>query len=103
MSTELSNAFIIYSGKKGCVHAPPLFVWYISVTLETAFMNVKQDVSFEFWTSRGFFHRIKIIVKTVHDLLFTEDGALVANTLEDVQWIIKNNISCIKCFLSETI
>ncbi|CAI9735087.1 Hypothetical predicted protein [Octopus vulgaris] len=85
--------------KKGCVLAPLLFALYFSVIL-----SIREGAKFAYKTGGGLFNqqrfkaKTKTLVQTVRDLLLSDDCALVAHILEDMQWILDNFSRASKAF-----
>lgn len=91
----VSDPFQIRNGtKQGCVMAPVLFSLVFSAMLEDAFHNCQKGVSINLRTDGGVFNlrRLKAQTKTkqmlLRDLLYADDCALVAHTLEDAQEMV---------------
>lgn len=81
-----------------------LFALYIFYHAGNRFENFKEGVRFEFRTSVELFNqqhfkaRTKMSVQTVCGLLFANDCARVAHTLEDMQWIANKFSHASKAF-----
>ena len=89
---RVSKQFGVFNGtKQVCVIAPVLFAWYFSVMLQYAYAGSTCGVQFKFRTSGGLFndYRFKtgICVRSsvIRDLLFADDAALGAASLEEAQ------------------
>ncbi len=91
-SGVLSEPFPVTNGtKQGCVLAPTLFAIVFSALLLEAFRDMDKGVYLQFRTDGGLFNlrrlkaRTKVMEMLIRDLLFADDCALVAHTLEDIQ------------------
>ena len=92
---EFSDSFDVTNGtKQDCVMAPVLFARFFSVMLKYAFGDVDTGVEFQFRTSGGLFNHQRYRAKTllltsiIRDLLFADDAALVATSLEEAQELV---------------
>ena len=92
---RLSEPFRVNNGtKQGCVLAPLLFNIFYSAMLLDAFRNNDQGIHIKYRTNGGIFNlrrlqaNTKVIDFLARDLLYANDCALVAHTLEDAQSIV---------------
>ena len=92
--SESSSAFTVTSGtKQGCVLAPTLFSIFFSLMLHVAFKDTTDGVDIHSRFDRGlcnlksshFKATSKIEKSTIRDLLFADDCALAACSLEALQ------------------
>ena len=102
---DSSEQFNVSNGtKQGCVMAPVLFALFFSVMLKQAFSDVDAGVKFQFRTSGGIFNHQRFKAKTllrriiIRDLLFADDAALVATSLEEAQLLVDRFSSACKAF-----
>ena len=90
--------------KQGCVMAPVLFALCFSVMLHFEFGNLDRGVRFEFRTSGGLFNHQSFKAKTlirptiIRDLLFANDAALVATSVQEAQELIDRFSLACKAF-----
>ena len=72
--------------------------------LKYAFGDIDTDVKFQFRTSGGLFNRPRFKSKTrlrtsiIRDLLFADDAALVATSLEEAQELVNRSSNASKAF-----
>ena len=92
---RLSEPFEVNNGtKQGCVLAPLLFNIFYAAMLLDAFRNNDQGIHIRYRTDGGIFNlrrlqaKTKVIDLLARDLLYADDCALVAHTLEDAQSIV---------------
>ena len=84
--------------------APVLLALYFSVMLHFAFGDLNKGVRFEFRTSRGLFNHQRFKAKTltrpsiIRDLLFADDAALVATSVQEAQELIDRFSLACKAF-----
>ena len=84
--------------------APVLFALLFSVMLKHAFADVDTGVKFQFRTSGGIFNHQRFKAKTllrrtiIRDLLFADDAALVATSLEEAQFLVDRFAAACKAF-----
>lgn len=102
---DSSEHFNVTNGtKQGCVMAPVLFALFFSVMLKHAFADVDTGVKFQFRTSGGIFNHQRFKAKTllrraiIRDLLFADDAALVATSLEEAQHLVDRFSAACKAF-----
>ena len=102
---EWFNSFPITHGtKQGCMMAPVLFTLHFSVMLHFAFGDLDKGVQFEFRTSGGLFNHQRFKAKTltrpsiIRDLLFADDAALVATSVQEAQELIDRFSLACKAF-----
>jgi len=95
ISGNNSDAFEVLHGvKQGCVLAPTLFAMYLAAMLENMPSNLNKGIFIRTRTDGGLFnlsrlqsHR-KILMQCIRELLYADDSALVAHSLEDIQEIM---------------
>ena len=87
-----SDVFTVSNGtKQGCVMAPMLFSIIFSIMLQDAFCDNDLGVYIQFRTNGNIFNlqRLKAKTKTtellVRDLLFADDCALIAHSINDIK------------------
>ena len=89
-----SEPFDVTSGtKQGCVLAPTLFSIFFSFMLHVAFKDTTDGVDIESRFDRGlcstknehFKAKTKVTLSTIHDVLFADDCALAACSLQALQ------------------
>ena len=92
---DISDPFNVTNGtKQGCVMAPVLFALFFSVMLQYAFGDAEVGIEFQFRTDGGLFNHQRFKAKTkvrssiIRDLLFADDAALVATSLEEAQELV---------------
>ena len=102
---DSSEPFTVTNGtKQGCVMAPVLFALFFSVMLKYAFADEDTGVRFQFRTTGGIFNHRRFEAKTllrrtiVRDLLFADDAALVATSLEEAQHLVDRFSAACKAF-----
>ena len=92
--SDKSSAFGVTSGtKQGCVLAPALFSIFFSLMLYVAFKDTTDGADIKSRFDRGlcstksshFNAPTKVTLSTIRDLLFADDCALVASSLEALQ------------------
>jgi len=89
---SFSEPFIATNGvRQGCVLAPTLFSLMFAVMLQDAFRHSSSGFYVRFRTDGGLFNLRRLQAKTkvlnalIRDVLLTDDCALAAHTLADVQ------------------
>lgn len=92
---QFSEPIKITNGvKQGCVLAPTLFSIYLSAVIEDAFRDSNKGVHIQSRPGADLFNLSNFKSKTktklcnVRELMFADDTALVAHTLEDMQDIV---------------
>ena len=92
--SDKSPPFVVTSGtKQGCVLAPTLFSIFFSLMLHVAFKDTTDGVDIKSRFDRGlcsvksshFNAPTKVTLSTIRDLLFADDCALAASSLEALQ------------------
>ncbi|XP_069975557.1 uncharacterized protein [Penaeus vannamei] len=94
ISGNNSDTFeVLHSVKQGCVLAPVLFAMYLAAMLENMPSNLNKGIFICTHTDSGLFnlsrlrsHR-KILMQCICELLYADDSALVAHSIEDIQEI----------------
>jgi len=93
-SGALSDSFPVTNGtKQGCILAPTLFSIVFSAMLMDAFKDMDRGVYIQFRSDGSLFNmrrlkaRTKVLEMLIRDLLFADDCALIAHTLEDIQFM----------------
>ncbi len=91
---ELSESFAVKNGvKQGCVLAPTLFSIFLSAVLDEAFSENRTGIYIQTRPGANLFNLAQLKAKTktkctiIRELMFADDTALVAHTLEDIQEI----------------
>ena len=94
-SGKFSEPFTITNGaKQGCVLAPTLFGIVFALMLQYAFHDLDLGVYLHVRTDGGVFNlrrfsaRTKLTEYLIRDLLFADDCALTAHSLDDIQLIV---------------
>src|SRR6266536_6191570 len=92
---NLSEPFNVSNGtKQGCVLAPLLFNIFYAAMLIDAFRNNDKGIHITYRTDGGIFNLRRLSAKSkvtdllARDLLYADDCALAAHTLEDAQAIV---------------
>ena len=100
-----SKSFAVSNGvKQECVLAPLLFNIFFSVMLHVAFRNCDKGVYLQTRSDGNIFNLRRFNAKTkvsdilIRDLLFADDCALVAHTIEDIQFIVDCFSNTARCF-----
>jgi len=92
------------SVKQGCVLAPALFLIFFSVMLQSAFKDCDKGIYIQFRTDGSVFNlrrlqaRTKLLHMLIRELLFADDCALAAHTLEDTQALVSKFSAASKSF-----
>jgi hypothetical protein len=91
----LSEPFQVTNGtKQGCVLAPTLFSVFFSAMLFIAFKDCQAGIALDYRTDRNLFDLRKLQAKTkvnhmtLRDLLFADDCALAATTMQAAQQLL---------------
>ena len=99
---DISAAFSVTSGtKQGCVLAPLLFSIFFSLLLDVAFKTCNTGIPLVYRTDRNLFDLRKLPAKnlvhhtTVRELMFADDCALAAHTIQEAQHLLD-------CFVAAT-
>ena len=92
---EVSESFSVTNGiKQGCVLAPTLFSIFLSTMLDDAFRDMGDGVYIQSRQSADLFNVPHFKAKTnttwilMRELLYADDRALVANSVEEMQKIV---------------
>jgi hypothetical protein len=92
---KLSDPFPVNNGvKQGCVLAPTLFSIYLAAVLEEAFPTTNEGVYIQTWPGANLFKlslfkaRSRCNPVTIRELMFADDTAFVAHSLDDIQTIV---------------
>ena len=104
-SGKYSEPFDITNGaKQGCVLAPTLFGIVFALMLHYAFRNLDRGAYIQVRTDGGVFNlrrfsaRSKTTEWLIRDLLFADDCALCAHSLDDIQMIVDSFADAAKKF-----
>ena len=102
---KISEPFTVDNGtKQGCVLAPLLFALYFAVMLQHALQNKTLGVPICFRDTGGLFNirrftaKTKVSTEMLCDLLFADDCALVAHSLQELQELMDGFSSACKAF-----
>lgn len=100
-----SDPFQVKNGtKQGSVLVPVLFALYFAVMLQHAVKNIDIGVPVSFraigslFNTQRFKSNTKTIMKTICDLLFADDCALVSHSLKDIQQLVNHFSKLAKAF-----
>ena len=96
MCGSVSKDFSVSNGvKQGCVLAPTLFSIYLAAMLEVAFKDTSEGVYIQTRKEADLFNvaqfkaKSKTSIKIVTDMLYADDSALVAHSVEDMQSLVE--------------
>ena len=92
MCGSISKDFSVSNGvKQGCVLAPTLVSIYLAAMLEVAFKDTSEGVHIQTRKEANLFNvtqfkaKGKTLIKIVREMLYADDSALVAHSVEDMQ------------------
>ena len=93
---EVSDTFATTNGvKQGCVLSPTLFSIFLSAMLEEAFRDIGDGIyiqsrqNADLFTVAHFRAKTKTTNILERELLFADDGALIAHSAEEIQRIVE--------------
>ena len=100
-----SSTFSVSCGtKQGCVLAPLLFSVFFAMLLHVAFHNCTVGIPLTFRTDRNLFNlrklqsQIKTTLAIIRELLFADDCALAAHTLQEAQMLLDRFVAACSRF-----
>jgi len=98
-----STFSVTYGTKQGCILAPLLFSIFFAMLLYVAFHDCTVGIPLTFRTDHNLFNLRKFQSQTkttftiIRELLFADDCALAAHTLQEAQMLLDRFIAASRC------